>query len=112
MRAGIMRDRVKVQRFVTADDAMGAAAREWQDVTEVAAQIVEQMRGNEFNAAGTDVAEGTVRIRMRELPGMAFDPAWRLVDVDRGDIYEIVDIVPSRLRNDLTVIARHGGVSR
>lgn len=112
MRAGILRDRVKVQRFVAAADAMGAPDRQWQDVTEVSAQIVEQMRGNEFNAVGTDVAEGTVRIRMRELPGMAFDPAWRLVDVDRGDVYEVVDIVPSRLRNDLTVIARHGGARR
>lgn len=112
MRAGILRDRVKVQKFTDQPDALGAPERQWQDVAEAQAQIMEQGKSSEFFAAGTEVAEGTVRIRMRELPGLAFDPAWRLVDIDRGDIYEITSIVPSRVRNDLTVMARHGGVKR
>lgn len=112
MRAGILRDRVKVQKFGAVKDAMGAPERTWEDVAEVSAQIMEMAKSTEFMGTGTEVAEGTVRIRMREMPGQQFDPAWRLVDVDRGDIYEITSIVPSRVRNDLTVMARHGGVKR
>ena len=112
MRAGILRDRVKVQRFDITQDALGGPDRAWTDIAEVQAQISEQGKSSEFFATGTEVAEGTTRIRLRELPGLAFDPAWRLIDVDRGDIYEIVSIIPSRVRNDLTVMARHGGVKR
>jgi hypothetical protein len=61
----------------------------------------------------TDVAETTMRVRMREVPGYpAFDPSWRLVDVDRGDILEVVAILPSIRRNDLTLACKRGGVQR
>jgi len=112
MRAGILRDRIRLERFNIATDAVGAPDRQWQTVAEVPCQIMEQSAAREFYGTGTETAEGTVRIRMREFPAEKIDPAWRAVDVDRGDIYEIVAISPSRTRNDITIVARHGGIKR
>jgi head-tail adaptor len=112
MRAGTLRDRISIEQYVTAEDALGAAAKTWQAIGEVQAQIMEQQGGREFSANVADVAEGTTRIRFRETPTIHLDPAMRLVDVDRGDIYEIISIVPSRTRNDITVNCKHGGAKR
>ena len=113
MRAGILRDRIRLERFVVTADAVGAPERQWEVVGEVQCQIMEQSaRTYEYMGAGTEVAEGTTRIRMREFPAATLDAAWRAIDVDRGDIYEIVAISPSRTRNDVTILARHGGTKR
>jgi head-tail adaptor len=112
MKAGIMRDRVRVERFATAKDAVGAAERTWQTVAEVNCQILEAGAGREYFATATELAEGTTRIRLREIPGATIDPAWRLVDVDRGDIYEIVGVQPTAQRNDYLLICKHGGATR
>lgn len=112
MKAGILRDRVRVERFTVSDDAMGAAKKAWQTVAEVNCQILESGSGREFFATATELAEGTTRIRLRELPGENIDPAWRLVDVDRGHIYDIVGVQPSAQRNDYVLICKHGGARR
>lgn len=111
MRAGTLRDRVIIEKPVRAVDASGAAATEWSTVTEVAAQIFSN-RGAEFFRSDSEAAEAVVTIRIRELPGIPFDPAWRLVDKDQGTIFDVVSIQPSRKRNDLSVICRHGGTKR
>jgi head-tail adaptor len=112
MKAGILRDRVRVERFTVSDDAMGAAKKEWQMVAEVNCQILEAGSGREFFASATELAEGTTRIRLRKIPGERIDPAWRLVDVDRGDIYEIVGVQPTAQHNDCLLICKHGGATR
>ena len=112
MRAGILRDRIRLEKFTATEDAVGGPVRTWASVGEVNCQIMEQSAAKEFYGSGTEVAEGTVRIRMREFPADKLDAAWRAVDVDRGDIYEIVAISPSRTRNDITIVARHGGIKR
>ena len=117
MRAGTYRDRVRIEQFVVATDALGGPARTWQPITaikggEVQCQIVEIGPGQEFNGAGTEVAQGATRIRIREVPGLNVDPAMRLVDVDRGTIFEIEQIIPTRLREELVIRAKHGGTER
>ena len=118
VRAGTYRDRVRIERFVVATDASGGPARTWQPVTEagangeVAAQIMDIGVGQEFYGAGTEVAEIATRIRIRETPGLNLDPAMRLVDVDRGTIYEMVGIAPTRLREELVIRCKHGGTDR
>ncbi|WP_042778896.1 head-tail adaptor protein [Sinorhizobium fredii] len=116
MKAGLLRDRVRIERFLIADDAMGAAAKTWQLVAEVNCQILEagtgRDYGREYFAMNTELAEGSARIRVRELPGETIDPAWRVVDVDRGDIYEIIGVQPTAQRNDYLLICKHGGTRR
>ena len=112
MKAGILRNRVSIQRFGVTDDAMGAAKKAWQTVAEVNCQILEAGAGREYFATATELAEGTTRIRLREIPGERIDPAWRLVDVDTGDIYEIVGVQPTAQRNDYLLICKHGGAKR
>lgn len=112
VRAGTYRDRVRIERFTTVIDGSGAAQRNWSNVGEVQAQIMEVAPGSELFQAGTEVAEGTTRIKVRELPGLHIDPKDRLVDVDRLTIYEIVQILPTRLREELTITCKHGGVTR
>jgi head-tail adaptor len=111
MRAGFLRDRVIIEQPVRATDATGASSTTWEFVAEVAAQILAG-RGVEGMRSGTEIAEGLVSIRMRELPGLAFDPAWRLTDKDSGTLYDVIAIQPSRKRNDLTVTCRYGGSKR
>lgn len=113
MRAGILRDRLRLERFIAVADAVGAPDRQWQTVGEVQCQILEQSaRNSEFFGTGTEVAEGAVRIKMREFPDGKLDPAWRGVDVDTGDVYEFIAVSPSRTRNDITIIAKRGGTKR
>lgn len=111
-RAGIYRDRVRIEQFTKAVDAAGGAARTWATVREVSCQIMEVLPGREIFGAGTEVSEGSIRVRMRETPGLDLDPAMRLIDADRNTVYEIVQILPTRLREELTIIAKHGGTKR
>lgn len=110
--SGIYRDRIRIEQFTVAEDEAGGAARSWRQIAEVNCQLMEMAPGMELFGAGTEVAEGTVRVRMRETPDFNLDPAMRFVDVDRGTIYEITQILPTRLREELTVLVRHGGVKR
>ena len=118
VRAGTYRDRVRIEQFVTATDASGGPARTWSPVLEageggeVAAQIMDIGIGQEFFGVGTEVAEMTTRIRIRETPGFNLDPKMRFVDVDRGTIYEMVGIAPTRLREELVIRCKHGGTDR
>ena len=112
VKAGTYRDRIAIQEFTVSEDAAGAAARTWRTLREVSCQIMEMMPGMELFGAGTEVAEGTIRVRMREVPDINLDPSMRFVDVDRGTILEITQVLPTRLRDEITVLTRHGGLKR
>lgn len=112
VRSGTYRDRIAIQEFTVTEDEAGAAARTWHTIGEVNCQIMEMQPGMELFGAGTEVAEGTIRVRMRETPDINLDPAMRFKDVDRGTILEIYQILPTRLREEITVLTRHGGTKR
>jgi head-tail adaptor len=109
MKAGILRDRVRIEQALETLDANGGVVKTWTALRETPAQIM-TLSGREFFMAATDAAGADCRIRMREQPGIvAMDPRLRLVDVDRGDVFDIVAVLPSRLRNDLTLAVKRGG---
>jgi head-tail adaptor len=118
VKAGTYRDRVRIERQAVNKDAAGGSKRVWETAIEigvageVSCQILERGTGMEFFGAGTEVSEARTRIRLREVPGFNPDPSWRFVDVDRGTIYEIENIAPTRLREELVVSCTHGGVTR
>jgi head-tail adaptor len=112
VKSGFYRDRVDIQEFVVSEDAMGAADRKWMSVGEVNCQILEVPPGAEMFGMQTEVAQGTVKISLRETPNIHLDPAMRFVDVDRGTIYEIVQVIPTRRHEEFVTLCKHGGMKR
>lgn len=109
MRAGTLRDRVRLEQFAPAGvDTTGGPVKEWTAIAERHAQIM-AISGRELLGAGTEAAEATYRIRVREMPDLPLDPALRAVDVDRGDVFDIIAIIPTRLRNEVVLQCRVGG---
>lgn len=112
VKAGLYRDRIRIEDFTVADDGLGAADRVWETVGEVQAQILEVPPGAEMFGMQTEVAQGTVKISLRETPGIQLDPKMRFIDVDRGTIYEIVQIIPTRRHEEFVTLCKHGGLKR
>lgn len=112
VRAGLYRDRIRIEDFTVTEDATGAADRTWATVGEVQAQILEVPPGAEMFGMQTEVAQGTVKISLRETPGIHLDPKMRFIDVDRGTIYEIVQIIPTRRHEEYVTLCKHGGMRR
>jgi head-tail adaptor len=112
MKAGTLRDRIRIDTPVETRDAAGAAAKAWQEVATVNAAIYPGAIGREATAGGTDFSEVSVSIRFREIPGKIPDPMWRFTDLDRGAIYSLVAVQRSRLSNEWTAYCKMGGARR
>jgi head-tail adaptor len=113
VRPGMYRDRIRIEDFTVVKDDMGGADRtEWKSLGEVNAQILEVPPGAEIFGMQTEVAQGTVKISLRETPGIDLDPKMRFVDVDRDTIYEIVQIIPTRRHEEFVTLCKHGGMKR
>lgn len=112
-RAGLYRDLIDIQAFEATKDHAGGAAKAWKTVATVNASIVEiSSRVYERTGAGHETGEGTTQIKLREVPDIRIDPNMRIIDVDRGNEYDIVSVSPSRVRNDYTLLCKHGGPRR
>lgn len=112
MKAGTLRDRIRIETPVEVIDAVGGASKAWQLVAEVNAAIYPGAVGREATAAGTDFSEVSASIRFREIPGQTPDPLWRFTDVDRGAVYSVVVMQRSRLSNEWTAFCKMGGARR
>jgi head-tail adaptor len=113
VRAGTFRDRIRIEQYVAATDAVGGAVKEWAEVATVNCQIAEiSSRVYERTGGGSETGEGSTRIKLREVPGFSIDPNMRCIDIDRGDEYDIVSVSPSRTRGEYTLLAKHGGPRR
>jgi SPP1 family predicted phage head-tail adaptor len=88
MRAGELRERVKLQEKAVTRDAVGGEAVTWKDRATVWA-AVEPLSGRELFAAQQVQAETSVRIRMRYWSEVA--PEWRVVWQDR--VYEVQSVI-------------------
>lgn len=110
MKAGRLRDRIRLERFATVIDATGSPAKAWTVVAERAAEI-RFVSGREYFAAGSDVSESTVRITIREIPdlGGRLDGELRAIDVDKGDVFDITAVLPSISGADVVLAAKMGG---
>lgn len=112
MKAGTLRDRIRIDRPVDAVDSVGGAVKSWALVAEVNAAIYPGAVGRESTAAGTDFSEVNASIRFREIPGEMPDPLWRFTDIDRGAVYSVVALQRSRLAGEWTAFVKMGGARR
>lgn len=108
MRAGRLRDRIRIEAAEYGEDAAGAPVKAWAELATVQAQIMNRT-GRESNGVGTDVAEQTVQIVMRRIPGVEIDPAMRAIDVRRDHVFDIVGVRPSQFYNDMILDVKRGG---
>jgi SPP1 family predicted phage head-tail adaptor len=107
MKAGLLRRSLILERPVVTADEWGAPLKAWQFVAQVAAAI-DSLTGREYFAADRELAEGTWRLTIRELPGQAIEPDWRATDVDSGQVFDIRAVLPSHDRAVLTLAASSG----
>lgn len=112
MKAGTLRDRIRIDKPVAGTDTVGGAVKAWQEVATVQAAIYPGAVGREAALAGTDFSEVSASIRFRELPGEMPDPLWRFTDIDRGAVYSVVALQRSRLANEWTAFCKMGGARR
>lgn len=108
MKAGRLRDRIRIEEFTTVVDQTGAPTKTWTPVVERQAAIT-FVSGREYFDAGQDVSENVVRIFIREVPELRLDAMLRAIDVDRGDTFDVTAILPTGFRNDVTLVCKTGG---
>ena len=109
MKAGRMRHWLRLEKPSVTKDAFGAPLKTFVPVATVDAAI-DSVSGREYMAADREIGGLQWRITLRELPGEVIEPGWRGVEVD-GDtarVFDIVAILPSHARNELTVAASSG----
>lgn len=108
MKAGLMRRTLAFERpDNTTRDAFQGVVKTWLPVATVAASV-DAISGREFFSADRELAGLTWRIVVREMPGEKPEPGWRATDVDTGDVFDVRAILPSHLRNVLTMAASSG----
>lgn len=110
MRAGRLRNRIRIERSTPTSDAAGSPIKVWVTLVERDAAI-SFVSGREFFALGQDVSESTVRISIREIPDLPgrLDGELRAIDVDTGAIYDVTAVLPTAARNDVLLACKMGG---
>ncbi|MFL6051586.1 MAG: phage head closure protein [Actinoallomurus sp.] len=107
MKAGQLRRRIRLERPQTVADDFGAPVKSWALVAEVAAAI-DSISGREFFSADRELADATWRLTVRALPGVTPEPDWRATDIDSGQIFDVRAVLPSHVRDVLTIAAASG----
>lgn len=103
MRAGRLRDRLILQGYVDAKDAIGGTRKNWYDVDPIWAEV-RGLSGRAFLSASAEQAEITCEILMRYRPDVK--SGMRLV---RGDeVYTIVTPLPDPKRRQLLCMCSEG----
>lgn len=108
MTAGVMLERIALDRPVQAPDAHGGVETGWQQVAEAKA-AVRHLRAGETVLAGRLAGTLTivVTIYATELTRQA-TPAWRMRDLRSGEIYNIRSIIPTDDRRNLEITVQSG----
>jgi len=107
MKAGLMRQRIRLERPSSLADEFGAPVKSWALVAEVAASV-DALSGREFFAADRELADATWRITLRAIPGVTPEPDWRVTDIRSGQIFDVRAVLPSHERAVLTLAAASG----
>ena len=112
MRSGrFNRNRVRLERPVTAQDGDGHPVVTWTPVKTIPAGV-EPLAGREFQSAQQAQSGVTTRIVIRYgSEWAAVDASWRAVDVNSGRVYEIDSVLPDRGRNRMLTLMCREGVS-
>lgn len=105
MRAGRLKQRVRIQEFVEVVDEYGTPiGSDWEDVAIVWASV-EPLRGREYIQLQNTQAELTTRIRIRYQPGIT--PAMRVLYDDRKfNIQSVID--PEERHRELELMCIEG----
>lgn len=108
MRAGPLRDRIRIDEPVPAVDGMVAPRHEWQPLWECAAEISTTTAREFFSQQRENAIDG-VRIVMRYPPvGINVTAACRVTDINRGIIYAIDAVLFDNKRTRMTLAATSG----
>ena len=110
MKAGRMRQRIRVEQPVKSRDGFESPKPVWTPVFTQAAEV-SSINGREFFAGDREIGEATWKIYMRAHPDHAVDPSWRAVDVDTGAVYDFVAVLPSLHRDFVTIAAKSGSTT-
>jgi SPP1 family predicted phage head-tail adaptor len=107
MKAGRLRNSIRIDRAAISQDDLGAPIKTWVPLVTVHAEIA-SVTGREFFASSQDQPEVTTRIFVRETPGVVVDADCRITNLDDGSIYDVVAVLPSTIGEMLTIIAKRG----
>jgi SPP1 family predicted phage head-tail adaptor len=101
VRAGELKHKVRIEKRETTQDGFGGVIVTWAEQETVQAAI-EPLQGTEFFDAGTINERQPAWFRMRYTSGL--DTDMRMVDVETGDVYEIITIINYHRANVLLEI--------
>lgn len=108
MRAGPLRDRIRIDEPVPAVDGMIAPRHEWQPVWECAASI-DTVTAREYFSAQRENAVDGVRIVLRYPPSTVnITMACRATDVRRNIVYQIDAVLWDDKRTRMTLACTSG----
>lgn len=110
MKAGRLRQRVRLEKPVKTRDGFNSPTPVWITVFEQDAEVT-SINGREFFGSDRELAEVTWKIVIRAHPTEKPEPSWRAVDVDDGAVYDFVAVLPSRQRDFLTFAAKSGSTT-
>lgn len=104
---GLMKDRIRIERPVTAQDATGGTATTWQTVRTVAARRLTE-KGLEAFAGARLLAKVELAFAIRWWPQHGVDALHRFVNVEDGRIYNIASVVESERHTELVLLGHAG----
>lgn len=108
MKAGLLRRRLRIERRTVGRDGFLAPTIEpWELVGEVDAQV-DAISGREYFGSDRELAGLTWRISLRQIPGLQLEPDMRATDIDSGEVFDFVAILPSHYRDMQTLAAMSG----
>lgn len=100
---------IAVEQSFPVQDASGDPVPSWIAISTVPASI-EPMRGREFGSGAAILGEMDTRIKFRWAPAYKLlDAKWRIREIDRGTIYNIVSVAEVNLnQREFEVMAKSG----
>jgi len=91
MRAGRLKDKVKIETRSSTTDDFGGVVDSWT-VDHIRACSIEPLNGKEYFAAQGEQTAVSVRVRFRYESGL-LSPAKRLVDVRDSTVYDVTSVI-------------------
>jgi head-tail adaptor len=113
MKAGRLRHWLQLERPVRTGDRFSGVVVTWAPVATVPAAIdalTGGAGGREFLGADRELAGLTWKITIRAIPGTTVEPDWRGVSVgdDTARVFDFVALLPSHVRDELSIAATSG----
>jgi len=116
MKAGLLRHWLQLERPVRTIDKFSGVVVSWVPVATVPAAIdlwsarSASSAGHEFLGADRELAGLVWKITLRAIPGTTVEPDWRGVSVgdDTTRVFDFASVLPSHVRDELSIAATSG----